>query len=273
MKHLLLVVIIFTIGLLACDSDEGEVEDLNFLYGSFTVEEVALIYQEALSQFEFSCDYQSVPTSAPYFTGKINGNDVCFVPDGLRYREIGFRVPTVVSLGPKPTYENAANVVNYQFGIGAVDFDNLTDDRIRIETPAFPQSASARVIVANSLQLTDQGQIAHAIQRGKLPLTSNEVSPIEGFNVNIEFSYDTPLDDEGEYADVLHTITLQTAFGDQEDSQLLITDVAEAESDSTITYDLTLALNCKLYWQRGEEMVYFGRLEDGILRTKIVLDK
>ena len=69
MKQFSVVLCCVALSLIACD-DEPE---LNFEDNEFTVDEVALIYQEALSQPVFTCDFEagSLDTSH-YFTGTIN---------------------------------------------------------------------------------------------------------------------------------------------------------------------------------------------------------
>lgn len=254
MKPWLTLFCIAILGLTACQHED----EPNFQDSAVTVEENALIYQEALSAHVFSCDDPATSASS-FFTGKIGNSDVCYVADNARYREMGYRANTSVYQSPAPFTGNMAEVAVYRFGINV--FDNLTDDRILIQMPAFPPSASALDIVESAIRL------------GRLPLASDKVSLLEGFNVMIEFGHDSKLDQGGEYEDYLYTITLQTAFGSQDDSRLEVTDLVKTETDSAVIYDLTLKVSCNLYWERGQSMVYFDRLEQGVLRTRIVVER
>ena len=246
MKHKILLLSCLALGLFSCKNDEEE--------NSYWTER-AEVYREALSQFQSTCDTPEINADSAFFTGKISGQEVCYATSSsdVYFRNNGLVNKASLSSGTTPSYKNFIEVAYYLFGITT---DEFTEDRINVLTSGFPQLTSRFQIVESSLQL------------GALPLASDKVSQLEGHTVNIYFGYDV------EEPSNFYYINLTNAFGDQEGSTLEVTQLNEVETDSTIVYNFTLAINCKLYWQRDEnEMEYFGDLEDGLLQTSIRLDK
>ena len=246
MKHKILLFGCLALGLFSCKNDEEE--------DSYWTES-AETYREALSQFQFTCGTPEIDIDSAYFTGKINGQEVCYATSGSNeyYRKDGLLNNVFLSSGTTPSYRSLIKVSYYSFGIAT---DEFTEGRIDVLTPRFPQLTSRTQIVESLLQL------------GALPLASDKISQLAGHTVNIYFGYDV------EESSNFYYINLTNAFGEQEGSTLEITQLNEVETDSTIVYNFILAINCKLYWQRDEnEMEYFGDLEDGVLQTSITLNK
>ena len=249
MKHKILLLGCLALGLFSCKNDEEE--------DSYWIES-AETYREALSQFQFTCGTPEINTDSAYFTGKINGQEVCYTTSGSNeyYRKDGLLNNVFLSSGTTPSYRSLIKVSYYSFGIAT---DEFTEGRIDVLTPGFPQLTSRFQIVESSLQL------------GALPLASDKISQLEGHTVNIYFGYEV---EDAPDPKPFYYINLTNAFGDQEGSTLEVTQLNKVETDSTTIYNFTLAINCRLYWQRDEnEMEYFGDLEDGLFQTSITLDK
>ena len=265
MKRTFLVPACLALTLLACN-DETE---LNFNDEVITLEENRLIYQEMLSQLQFTCDYDGGSSDSSYFTGTIKGEDVCFFTEDPRYQETFYKVNGTVRVQTEP----AASLANYVFGIVASSYENLYNPSISIITPSFPLTTSAEDMVTSSLLFAGFGYLYDSIRLGEIPLASNELSPLEGFSVRVNFRYDSNYFKGTQWEDFPYTILLESQIGNQAGSQLVLTDVVKTETDSAITYNLIMQLNCKLYWQSGEEAIHFGDIENGVLRARIVVDK
>ena len=249
MKQKLLLLACLALSLFSCKNDDKE--------DSYWTES-AQAYRAALSQFQFTCDTPEINTDSAYFTGKINGQEVCYATSGSNeyYRKDGLLNNVFLSSGTTPSYRSLIKVSYYSFGIAT---DEFTAGRIDILTPGFPQLTSRYQIVESSLQL------------GALLLASDKVRQLAGHTVNIYFGYEV---EDAPDPKSFYYINLTNAFSDQEGSTLEIIQLNRVETDSTTVYDFTLTINCKLYWQRNEnEMEYFGDLEDGVLQTSITLDK
>lgn len=249
MKQLFLVPACLVVSLTSCDRNEEE--------NSSHWTDIARVYPEALAQFSFSCDLSKVPADSRYFTGKINGSEVCYVEGDKEYQMYsGYDRRWLSGSTIPPNYDTYTETSAYLFGMYS---DIETVERLDFIMPGSPEFTNAQRIVESSLRL------------GELPLASNEKSQLQGYTVEITFLFEP---EDTTYQRSFYWIKLTSAFGEQEGGRLAVTQLNKVETDTTILYDLTIELDCKLYWQRSdEEMAYFGDLVDGVFKTSIVVDK
>ena len=274
MKQFSVVLCCVALALLACDDGN----ELDFKDNNFTWDEIEVIYRGARSEYEFACDYeQGSLDSSYYFTGTINGNNVCAFADDPRYNDVSFERGVGVPIEDFPdTAAFALGGRSYVFGIWADGPENSYNPSTSVFTPAFPDATSVLSIVENSLRLANNGSSGDDIEPSELLLASDEVSLLEGFNVQVQFDYASKSKylKGTQWEDNALVIYLESALGNQEGSRLVLSEITKAETDNVIIYDLTMQLDCKLYWQLSDrDPEYFADLKNGILRTRIVVDK
>ena len=254
MKRPFLVPACLALTLLACDDEP-------------TPSEGYLSYQEAVENYEPSCDLAGIPTEGSYFARRINGSEVCFATDTIKSYSF---------LSPINTYIVGGGAVSsaatgYSFGIKSYTGRRKIEG-IEIETPLFPYDTPARVVLDSLLQ------------PGTLSLRDSRLDEEGGFNISFSFSslparrYE---DQNGEYQPSATGARLETALGDQEGSSLKVMELNVAEIDTAFIYQITLEINCELYWVENvcysepdnRKRIYFGRIENGVLHTELTINK
>ena len=223
---------------------------------------------------QFNC---TGPLNSHYFKGELNGTEFCVSDSASGYRALnGVGTETITSAddprllpGAIPTssfYRISFNPpIKYkQIGI-AEDFVPY----VYIETP----------YINDTMVLKASEYIEKFYHAGDLPIRDNAKDKYSGFNFVITwgcvmlpgYQY---YHDKNPYQIPSVGELLTPANGKQDNFVFKITELKKTVYQDIITYDITFQISCTLYYgnQKANDN-YFGRLEDGIFKTQIILPK
>lgn len=218
------------------------------------------------------------PKSDLFFSGTINdipfcisdGVDGCFSLNGVRSE--------FVTSAQNPTLSVGSNPVGYSYGFvfSPPIFDNYNgiirefSPRISLFTPSTSDSTFSDV----------QKVIENYIHKGDLILRDKSIDKFSGFEFSVDwvcallpgyeyYQQNTP------YSIPMVDFYLTNTIGDQTNSKLAITEFNKTVVMGQIIYDIVFHIECNLYYQdvrNHNKPVAYGRLQDGVLKTRVVID-
>ncbi|MCF8245419.1 MAG: hypothetical protein K9J37_13355 [Saprospiraceae bacterium] len=210
-----------------------------------------------VKELEFVCPDGEGALS--YFEGVIDDNKFCYKDEVNGYRiEIsqtaGFRTdgPTTSSTVDPNAVSNYRVWGNLGFmpkaiwnnqGVGTIPH---LKHYVLLETPANPESQPLSEMIFDNL-----------MEVGDLPIQSNKVGSMEGFNIVFRFN-----DAESHVSQIF-----ETTGGKQDDSYLKITELEKTEYPNGTHYEVTFEFSCNLYYY-GDPKKLYARLEDGKMKLQ-----
>ena len=219
-------------------------------------------YERVLESFNWDCtEFES----EYYFSGTLNGEDICF-GEGVNGYEMFHGGWWSVTTEGNTLSIGEGQAENYRFyNIGfkkATEEDHLIP-KLEIKTPYYPSSKDYRDIFEENFR---EGIYAPAQNLIK-------TAPKDGFFLDISASYRTDNHDE-EYGG---NFTISTGPGSQEGSTFEITEVLTRTEGDYKVYDITAEIDCNMYHHHfnfGHEPELYGRLQAEMkLGAKFLLEE
>ena len=217
---------------------------------------------------EFTC---TEPLGDFYFSGKINGEDFCVSADVDGYwMQNGIGTGTTTSTSD-PTLSPGATPFGsfYNFGFVPPIIDNrATEDFAPFVTIWTP-------FIRDTTIYPDIEYFKRFIKEGDLTLWESDKDRSTGFYFSIAWNcvllpgYDYYKETRPLAIPVVGN-TLTPSFGKQDNAVFRISELKISGVPGFRVYDITFEIECDLYYD-GTNGKYFGRLEDGIFKTQVVM--
>ena len=247
---------IFTLGFLACFACNKEPD----------------YYEESVryckDNFVITC---ADPIGALHFTGLINGRPLCvsegtdgyWMQNGIATESVSSTQSPVLSPGT-PTQS-----IFYTTGFYPPIFDNLNG----ILTEFSPYISIDSPHVSDTTHYNQNYYIEKFFKKGDLVLRDMLTDRYSSYNFSISWTCVMQPGYRYYYnknpAMIPSVIgQISPSFGIQHNSSFRISDVTKSITGDWVTYDITLQITCDLYYK---DKSYYGRLENGIFKTRITL--
>ena len=224
----------------------------------------------------FSCN--SIPTGDTYFKGKINCRGFCVsIPNDGYYSSDGVATSfTTPTSNPVLNSNVPINSTMYSLSISAPIFDNyigITKD-FEPSIQIFSPSIEFDSIVPDPIFFMDK-----FFQEGDLVMQSHSnisnIGAFDGWSFSISWScvllpgYDYYKKRDETYIPSTAGY-LSPTQGRQDDLVFRLNEIKLERVGNISTYYLTFEIECDLYY--GGDQEYYGRLEDGVFKTKVVIE-
>jgi hypothetical protein len=263
MKNLRFLLLLFSIFVIvfSCKEEEPDIQKQTEVY--------------CAENMIFSCN--EIPMGDVYFKGKINCKSFCIsYPENDYWYQNGIGTEATTSTSDPVLNPNTPlNSTKYSFSIDPPIFDNyigITKDfqpGVQIYTPSTPFDS----IIPPPTYYLDK-----FVQEGDLPLINSNTDKFNGWHFDISWScvflpgYDYYKNKNESYVPAIGKY-LSPSGGTQNDLIFNLKEVIIERDGNISTYYITFEIECDLYYYQGENNgEYFGRLDDGEFRTKIVIE-
>ena len=255
MKHLPLFFCLAS--LLACKKDKSP---------------YVLSWEYCRDNVKFTC---VEPKGAFFFSGKIDHNPFCF-SDGVDEYIIynGVRSEYVTS-AQNPTLPPGATPIAYSYTFGFLPpiMDNLNG----LVREFSPWASLITPATMDSTLGSEKNLIEKFIHEGDLTLRDKFIDKFSGFEFDLIWAcaelpgYDYYHQNQPNIIPIV-SFTLTNTIGDQTNSKLSVSEFKKTVTPDNIIYEITFHIECNLYYQdaSNNRTVLYGRLSDGILKTKVV---
>ncbi len=236
------------------------------------------LYEQSLKyckeNIEFTC---TEPHGEFFFKGKLNGKDFCVskgVNDYWVLNDIGTETVTLTSnpvLSPDVTPQSSY----FNFGFYPPIMDNWNGILEEFAPSVYIYTPS----VLDTTVLKASKYIDKFIQEGNLKLRDKNTDKYSGFHFVISWGcvmlpgYEYYLEKDPTRIPVVgEGITPST--GVQKNSVFRVTSFEKKVTPDFIIYDITFEISCDLYYgSDSTDNGYFGRLEDGVFKTQVILSR
>ncbi|MCC6459257.1 MAG: hypothetical protein IT260_02225 [Saprospiraceae bacterium] len=244
---------------------------LGFL-GCLACNKMPDLYEESVKyckdNFVITC---TEPIGMLYFTGLINGSRLC-VSEGIDdyWMQNGIAIESVTSTQyPVLSPDTPEQSTFYTLGFYPPIFDNLNG----ILTEFAPYISIDSPHVSDTTHYTQHYYIEKFFKKGDLALRNKFADQYSSYNFSISWTCVMQPGYRYYYnknpAMIPSVIgQISPSFGIQHNSSFRISDFSKSISGNWINYDITLQITCDLYYK---DRSYYGRLENGIFKTRITL--
>ena len=219
---------------------------------------------------EFTC---SETLGEFYFSGKINGKDFCVSADVNGYWvDNGIYTETTTPTTDPTLSPNAspyATFFNFSFAPPLIDYQATADfaPTVTIKTP----------FILDSIIYPEIEYFNRFIKEGDLTLRDKDMGKDSGFDFEIVWGC-TFLPGYDYYKETRPLaipgvgIGLTPSTGKQENAVFRISELKISGVPGYRVHDITFEIECDLYyWDSTFDYRYYGRLEDGIFKTQVVM--
>lgn len=220
----------------------------------------------------FSCN--QIPQGDIFFKGKVNGNDFCisYTIDDYWYRNTIGIESTSSTFTPNLNPNSPVNSTNLSFVLSPPIYDNVVgiskdfQPSIRIRTPS---------IKSDSILTTMSFFLDEFVKEENLTLRDSKIDKFQGWYFGISWScVFIPGYEHYKKKDELYVPKvdshLSPTTGRQGDNTFFKIKEVNLDRDGNIsTYYITFEIECDLYFHNGD---YYGRLDDGEFKTKIIIE-